>query len=340
MCKYSILIPAYNAESYIEEAVNSILGQSFENFEIIILDDGSTDATYEVCKKIQNTDIRIKLFKQTNQGALISRIHLSQMAIGKYLIYIDADDTWEEHALITIEKYINSYRPDLLIFSYNLWNNLQNTKKRGEKSIDSPTLYKEEGLTEIWEKLLCTEEINSMCTKVISKSILQSSWDVSSISHGEDKLQLIQILEHCKSVLYIPEELYNYRIDNASITRTFNKYYFRDVLVVREIVWEMLKKKRLLTEKNIKQVGCTFLELYIGYLVALHKSELSETEKKELINEFTHTKIFVLIMKHMSSLQFSGWHKIMLFMVKHMYYRTIYFLYDLKDMIKRIRKNE
>lgn len=88
----SVVIPAYNVEPYIEEALVSLLSQTYENFECIIVDDGSTDATLKVIEKVVATDPRFSIVRQSNQGVSVARNNGMQLCRGKYLYFFDSDD--------------------------------------------------------------------------------------------------------------------------------------------------------------------------------------------------------------------------------------------------------
>lgn len=95
----SIIIPVYNGEKYIEETVNSVLNQSHQTFEIIIVNDGSTDNTTLIIENLRNSDPRIKVFQKSNTGVCDSRNRGISEASGNYMIFLDADDIWEKEFL-------------------------------------------------------------------------------------------------------------------------------------------------------------------------------------------------------------------------------------------------
>lgn len=105
--KYSVVIPLYNKEHYIEKTLHSVLKQTLQNFEIIIVDDGSTDKSLEVAKKVVSE--KIKIIKQSNQGVSVARNTGIYHASGQYIAFLDADDEWRENYLETIEGLIEKY---------------------------------------------------------------------------------------------------------------------------------------------------------------------------------------------------------------------------------------
>lgn len=334
MPKYSILIPAYNAEKYLKDTVESILKQRFNDYEIIIANDGSIDNTSKICKNLAEIDSRINIFEKSNEGLMKTRFFLYQKANGKYLICCDADDTWEPNTLEIINANIEKYCPDVLMFSYYLWNSISNQKVRKKISVDNPTLYKGEKLFKLWEMLLCTDEVNSLWSKVISKAVIPSNWEIPIVSHGEDKLQMIEIINNSNSVLYIPDALYNYRIDNDSMTRTFNDKYFDNVITVHESLLKKLAEKKILTKKTITKLGSNFLELFVTFLVELNKFVFDKDKKTNLINKYINEEIFIKIIYAMKYKYLPTWHKAMLFMVRNKKFWLINFLYIIKSRLK------
>lgn len=88
----SIIIPAYNVDNYLEECVHSLLCQTYKNYEVIIIDDGSTDNTYTVGRRLTDESANVKLFRQENQGVSIARNAGIQKANGEFVVFVDADD--------------------------------------------------------------------------------------------------------------------------------------------------------------------------------------------------------------------------------------------------------
>ena len=91
--KFSIIVPCYNVELYLDECIQSILSQSYRDFEVIMIDDGSTDHTHEKCEWWCNKDNRVKLITTKNGGLSIARNVGMNAAMGDYLVFVDSDDT-------------------------------------------------------------------------------------------------------------------------------------------------------------------------------------------------------------------------------------------------------
>lgn len=120
--KYTLIIPVYNVEKYLDRCLNSIINQSYKDLEIILINDGSTDNSLDICYKYATNDPRIKVFNQENQGVACARNIGLENATGDYLMFIDSDDYIERDAVEIINKCLTSNNYDLLIFNYKILN--------------------------------------------------------------------------------------------------------------------------------------------------------------------------------------------------------------------------
>lgn len=291
--KYSVLIPAYNAEKYIVECIESVIGQSdiksvelFDTVEIIIANDGSVDSTGEICDKLAEKHPNIKVFHKENEGLLLTRKFLLQKASAKYLLYLDADDKWEDNLIKTLNGYIERYDyPDIISFGFNLW--------EGEKC--SPyekthtLLYCDKSNNEkVWTLILCQDTYNSVWSKAINRErLLETNVEKSleNIRRGEDKLLLIGCFETARNILFIPDRLYDYRIDNASMTRSFNPNYFDEIIIVSDFAFEKLMKHTSGSEEYLIKWGESLVNKFIDYVLSAF-SDLHKKEALEYINAY------------------------------------------------------
>ena len=115
----SVIMPVYNAQKYLEESLNSILCQTFDDFELIIIDDGSTDNSYEICERYKEKDERIIVIHQINQGPSVARNIGIKKAIGKYIVFCDSDDILDKNALSLLYNAMEKYNADLAICGYS-----------------------------------------------------------------------------------------------------------------------------------------------------------------------------------------------------------------------------
>ena len=112
----SVIMPVYNACKYVETAINSVLNQTFKNFELIVVDDGSDDGSYNICLNLMGRDNRIKLYTKENGGICDARNFGLKCAIGEYIVFMDHDDEWENDLLEDNYTLAQQYNADLVKF--------------------------------------------------------------------------------------------------------------------------------------------------------------------------------------------------------------------------------
>lgn len=214
MPKYSFIVPVYNSGPYLEPCVSSLLAQTCQDFEILLIDDGSTDGSGAVCDQLAETDGRIRVFHKKNGGAASARNYGIDRAEGEYLLFIDGDDTIEPNTLHSVESAGTS---DLVIFGmafdyYDSKSMLLRTEKlstrhRGCKKADFFTGH----FTELFED----NALSSACNKVFPAKKLRGSGlrfreDMTLYEDLEFVLRYFAMVETFDCVA-IP--LYHYRID-------------------------------------------------------------------------------------------------------------------------------
>ena len=117
--KYSVVIPLYNKANYIEETIRSVLDQTCQDFEVVVVNDGSTDNSLETAKKFESD--RVRVIDQVNQGVAVARNTGIHNARGSYIAFLDADDEWHPHYLETIDALTNAYpQSDMFVTAYQV----------------------------------------------------------------------------------------------------------------------------------------------------------------------------------------------------------------------------
>lgn len=329
MCFFSVLIPAYNVEKYIEECLDSVINQSFskENVEIIVANDGSTDATLNICKKYEELYPNIRVYDKINEGLVVTRRFLIDKAKGRYLLFLDADDKWEKNLLTDVYEGISTYEyPDIISFGFNMW---ENNKIKPYYTTDKETIcINLKTDFSGWKRIFGTDTYNSIWGKAIKRDILKKSElpdSLKSIKRGEDKLLTISCLERSDNWLILKENLYDYRIDNVSMTRSFNAQYFDEILLVDKIVYKKIQEYFRDTGDFIEWANNT-LSKYYDYIIELNKSNLQLNEKKKYREYYRKNDIIErAISISLKSNQFRC--KVKAFLIKYKMYRIISLYY-------------
>jgi len=204
---FSVIIPVFNAELYIEDCISSVLSQTFDNFELIIINDGSTDKTNSICTQFLQQDNRVSLINQENKGVSASRNAGIYKSKGLYTIFIDADDYIAKERLQEFYNNSNKTGTDVLVTGFTKINSvtLQPIKTLSFSPKDVFLDYIRGNWSVIWR--LC-----------IGSNYLKSIFFNESISYGEDYLFTCQVLSSANSIKYISTTIasdYQYRINNS-----------------------------------------------------------------------------------------------------------------------------
>lgn len=250
--KISIIIPVYNKEKYIEKLINSIEKQTYTNYEIIIVNDGSTDKSLEICERLAKERNKIKLITQKNKGVSTARNTGIENASGDNIIFVDADDILEETYLEDLSKEIEKF--DLVICGYYLLNEKlnKNTIRVFDKAQKEQIVGIQETIS-IWKK----ELLNILWNKIFKASIIKK-YDVKfipEISLGEDTLFVLEYLKHINTkikILNIP--LYNYILRESGInlgSKETIEQRINRIIYTKNQMDELYKINRINEHKNI-----------------------------------------------------------------------------------------
>lgn len=216
----SIIIPMFNAESYIIETISSIIKQDYEHKEIIICDDGSTDNSADIIKELTIKNDSIKYLYQTNSGAPAARNMGLKESKGDYVIFFDSDDIMVEKALTNLIKIINSDDYDLIIGEYLILD--ENSKVRTKKvNIQNNKFYRN-NLVE-YEDIVFIDPLpgNKMYKK---KYLLENNLFFEDLKIGQDLNLFLRCLGNEPKIKLVENTLFYYRVSNTGISRTFSTH--------------------------------------------------------------------------------------------------------------------
>lgn len=230
---FSIVIPAYNAADSISETLKSVEQQSFDDFEIILVDDGSTDKTYEIMSIFASHCNRAKLINQSNSGVFEARRTGVDASIGEYIVFLDADDCLRNTALQTIAEALAHQKADIASFCYT-----RNSNYSRDMLISPslpPSYYAGEELLRVKRQVsMC--RLNSVWAKAIKRSLFQTREQRNSyprIGFGEDLLQTLELIDACESFLQMKDILYYYKNDDSeTATSSFKSSQLEDIQYV------------------------------------------------------------------------------------------------------------
>ncbi len=226
----SIIVPVYNIENYAENCIKSLIGQTYQDLEIILVDDGSLDVSGKICDDFAQKDERIKVIHKTNGGLSSARNAGIDIATGDYFMFVDGDDYIAENTVEILLEYIANHDADILQFDYE-------ETFVPYQSINSTSTNKAEivtNLKEMFEKLYYIGgPAASSCTKLYKKELFKTLRFKEGIIH-EDEFLITELLPEVKSILYIPDKLYFYVMRTGSIVKSGFSKKRLDSLMVSE----------------------------------------------------------------------------------------------------------
>lgn len=274
-CFFSIIIPIYNAEKYLKRCIESVLNQNYGHFELILIDDGSTDKSGDICFDYKKKDSRIKFIQKENAGVSAARNDGIQLAQGEYIGFVDADDTIEEDCLEELNSVLEGYHYDCICFGINKIyqkngvriNTVQDTHE--QKFLRSSDEIKKNIIG-----LFPNMAIASVCNKIYAKSCIKHHVFVE-MKTGEDFLFNIQLLDHMKSFAILEKCLYNYYRDKNEYTRS-NSYtiqYITDIGVTYCAALELFRKWAIEDVKYDRVINNIMYGMFHNVLQTLSKKE-------------------------------------------------------------------
>ena len=209
--KISVIIPAYNTETYIAQCLLSLVKQTFREIEILVVDDGSTDNTRSIVKTFIQHDKRIKLITQENQGAGIAKNNALNQATGEFVAFVDSDDFLEKDALETAFNTCLKNNVDLVVFGAN--GILENKKCKCLYGIEKvPQKFKNQICqpAEI-QKNLFNIPVIAMCKLYNREFLIKNNIYFQDTKTGEDQIFFIKSMLLAKSAYILSKNIYNYR---------------------------------------------------------------------------------------------------------------------------------
>lgn len=294
---YSILIPVYNTSKYLRQCLDSVLKQEIDDYEVIIVNDGSTDNSLEICNEYASIDSRFTVINQKNKGLLLTRRVGINYSKGNFLLFLDSDDFWQPDTLTEINSALFQYNyPDIIIFGINKVDNGGRFLGRVITGLPYGIITENRKYKDtILKILVSTDNLNSLCTKVIKREIVDVENDYSSLAQlslGEDLLQSIPLIISSKNILFIEKYLYNYRSNTQSITNNFSLKSFRDIAKVRERLLDELKVHQLLTDEIHVLFNNRNLHIILSILNRISISRIKYKEKRSMLTSIIKDPFF------------------------------------------------
>lgn len=288
MINFTFIVPVYNCEKYLRNCIESLLAQTLDDFEILLINDGSTDASGFICDEYAESYYNIRTIHKKNGGVSSARNVGIENTKTEYLAFIDSDDSIDISFLWEMRKIIGVYHPNLIIsgmlFDYYRENELVQTIKQGVLEWKRmPLDFIVKNIRMLFQRNL----LSSSCAKIYSTDLL-NKWNIrfdENILLYEDLQFVIEYLRRCDSVYFQSGAYYHYRIiveDNRYFARISNSNQINYMLKSINNSLEKLTYN-VISEKNVDNLlPCLQIEFEIFIQVLNHLLKMDCFQKSKL----------------------------------------------------------
>ena len=300
--KISVIIPAYNAEEYLQSAVQSVLCQTYGNVEVLIVDDGSTDSTWEQCKALAAADSRVRIIHKENGGVSSARNVGIDASTGSLLSFVDSDDGLEKNALESLLRVQQNTHADIVA--------ARSTEEGAEQGKGELLVWS--GMEALQKSLEDHPLTYSAWGKLYTREIIGQTRFREDIRVNEDSLFVFQLL--CKQPRFagMDEGLYFYRKNLQSASRAAFSEKFFDILKVSEQKEQIIDRDFPQLQPAARNMRLKSEMNLLNNLSACPGRTYRQTEK-QLLRHIRENKQYYLSATRKDDLLFS-------IMTHHLYY--------------------
>ena len=330
MIKFSIIISVYNGEVYIKRAMDSVLEQDYLNFEFIIVDDGSTDKTFDIINIIK--DNRVKLLRKKNSGVSDSRNCALNLVSGDWILFLDADDWLEKNTLTRLKELLEKHEIDF-IFSNLYESNNTESKKMYNISLDQLmtndlSKIKKHIISLEYSKIKYGTELgNCRCiggklykSKIIKENNIKFPVGIETF---EDGIFNLKYIKHCENAYFLSDPFYHYFYNENSVTHTYKKNQFDQIK-------KIMKELQDITEKNESDnfiLSYTALEFYCRLINCTVRLDGRKEAIRNIKTFYFYLKNYLIKIKGNITLK----NRLLLLFSKYNLFKLIYYLYFMKS---------
>lgn len=270
----SIIVPVYNNEKYLKKCIDSLIRQTYKNIEIILIDDGSSDSSLDICNEYGRKDKRIKVISQNNSGANVARHNGIKNSTGDYCMFVDSDDWIEKDSVEILINYLKEENYDIIKFNGITEPNKKLKNYYDLKELSSKKMKKEE----LFDLLINTKILNNMCFSIYKSKLFKNiSVSNEKISNCEDFLTNLEVYTKVKNVLFISNILYHYEINLNSTTKNVdlekNLKNIKDLIYVHNRLFDYAKIWKMDNDVIMKKISFNILTIVRSSVFNLFKSK-------------------------------------------------------------------
>ena len=330
----SIIIPMYNVENTISKAIDSILNNTYQNYELILVDDESNDNTLKICEKYQ--DERIKIIKQKHAGVSAARNNGIKNSKGDYIGFIDGDDYVDDDYLESLLNYALENDLDWVesgVIYY--WNK---DKKTNQSYFNQNMIFTKDNYDLIYRHLFNTKHGNiflhsSLCVAGLYKrDRLNNICFKTDISNGEDILFNYDVINNIDRYGYLNKNMYHYLSYQSGNNDNEDIFCFKIKQLIKEVEISRNKYNDILTNEELLFVFNRLLSILTKYIFHKNKDERKKDYIKydEYLNDENIKYLYDKIHPNISKLKY---YRILIYLFKSRKYEYLYYLWFIKNTI-------
>lgn len=286
MAELSIIISVYNNEKYLRQTIHTVLQQSYRDFELLLIDDGSTDSSLSICQEIAQTDDRIVVIHKENGGVSSARNSGIERAKGMYIAFIDADDCIDSPMYDMMLSALKQTKSDFVgcrIIKEKKYNVLSHEKQSLIQSTYPLELLSKKGYF-----------MDSSLNKIYTRDIIGDTRFDENITYSEDKLFVTEILLKASKAVLLPNEFYHYIQHSGSLSRQNSANLWQGNFQVNKRIYEKITAMNVdssLQNSTFRGYAKSIIALLRYDVRYRHKKEYNETMASygEVLHEFLKT---------------------------------------------------
>ena len=323
----SIIVPVYNAEKTIKKCIDSILSQTYKKFELILVNDGSTDNSLNILREYETLNERIIIISQENSGVSVTRNKGINIAKGDYIVFVDSDDYIVENGLeILVNEIELNDKLDLVISGFY---SIKNSTNRYLNAILENKIFNNLDflLNEKLFKFISTPWGKVYKTEIIKNNNIQFD---KNLSLGEDTIFVLEYLKYIRNVEFINESLFFINETEGSLSRRNRLDIFENIMIIYDKAKEALEYRNEYEFNKIAPFYVRNIKICLNTAVAF---KWKTKEYKDLCDKIRNMEDFKSI--NLKEIHLNKYDKIIISLLKNKHMYILKLFLKLKNMVRR-----
>lgn len=335
---FSVIVPVYKVEEYLQNCIESVLCQTFSDFELILVDDGSPDRCPEICDCYKERDERIKVIHKKNGGLASARRAGIKQAVGDYVFNLDSDDLIENDTLEYAHRFISETGCEIVSFSYR-WVKNGHTVNVTTDGLEEGLYAKIDIQNKILPRLLMDKDMNHISYYLSGKAIKRGlitphQLNVSeSISLGEDLCCVLPCYLTANSIYISKKQAYLYTVREDSLSKEFNS---KQIYLVENVINEICKNDTASVkdfDEQLKRYSC-----FMCFTILASAAEGNYFKSIKAISQNIRSSVNGILIPQAKFENISIKSKISIFLMKKRCFGAAFYFLNFCKNIKRVLK--